>query len=310
MAHHTVFIVNPSSSSGRTKKRFEKLLPDVRAEFADAQILLTTAPLEATELTRSALRAGAKLIVAVGGDGTLNEVVNGFFEQRQNIASEARLAVLMSGTGGDFRRSIGEPKELKKELFQIKNGKTSAIDVGVVRCRQRDGTTKDRYFLNESSIGLSAYAALLAKENPGKQNRFAYVVGALRALYRSSPQTLDVNANGEKKTLPDVSFLTFANAAYFGGAMHIAPGASLTDGLADVVSVRNVSLMMMLRYARRLYCGTHYSLEQVTHFQTPRLEILGSYDLLVEADGEPCGRLPASFEILKGAIQLQGLPEQ
>jgi diacylglycerol kinase (ATP) len=302
----TIFIVNPVSSSGRTPQRFEKLLPLIQAKFASAKIVHTRHPEHATEITRNELKAGAQMIVAVGGDGTGNEVINGFFENGQAISPNARLAILMSGTGGDFRRSIGIPKDLEAALLQIANGSATAIDVGLVNCKQLDGTFGHRYFLNASSLGLSALTALLVKERLGKQSRLAYLVAAFKALKRSKTQTLHLLYNGEKRTLDDISLLAFANGAFFGGAMHIAPNASITDGLADVISIAKVDLWMMTKNALKLYRGTHLSLKEVTHFQTSRLEVESNagYDILVEADGEPCGKLPATFEILKGAIQL------
>lgn len=301
----TVFVVNPTSSSGRTQKRFAKLLPSIRTHFSEARVEYTQTPLHATELTRAALKDGADLLVAVGGDGTVNEVLNGFFENEMPINASARLGILMSGTGGDFRRSIGVPSNLEQALVQVKNGKSSRVDVGVVKATQQDGSQQCRYFLNASSIGLSAMAALLVKEQAVRPGRLEYIVAALRALKRSPPTPVTMTVDNETKTIDDLSLMTFANAAYFGGAMHIAPGASLTDGLADVVCIRKVGFWTMICHGLSLYRGTHLTLKISSHLRAQTLSAEGK--MLVEADGEPCGQLPATFAILPGAIQLQGI---
>lgn len=306
MNHRTTFIVNPTSSSGRTKRRFDHLTPLVRELFKDCEVRLTNERAHATELTRQAIREGSELVVAVGGDGTANEVVNGFFENGALISNKVKLAILMSGTGGDLRRSIGMPKDLKAGLTQIKNGSSAAIDVGLVYCRQADGSFEHRYFLNAASLGLSAHTALLVRNEIGKQSRLAYVLAAIKALRHSRPQILHLLVDGEKRTINDVSLLAFANASYFGGAMHIAPHASMIDGLADVICVSNINFFMMAKNIVRLYRGTHLDIKEVTHFRTSRIEVESpAHVFLVETDGEPCGQLPATFEILKHSIQLQ-----
>jgi diacylglycerol kinase (ATP) len=303
----TTFIVNPTSSSGRTRERILKLEPEIRTQFPDAEILLTEHPGHATVLCRSAIKSGAEIVIAVGGDGTVNEVTNGFFEEGKPISQETKLGILMSGTGGDFRRSIGIPKDLSEALMQIKKGQVLKIDVGLLRCMSHDGFINERYFVNAASFGLSAMAATLVKDQLGKQSRYAYFVAALRALRRAKPTTLKIVVDGKEHELKDVSLLVFANASYFGGAMHIAPLASLTDGLADVICISNVNLWLMAKYIIRLYRGTHLKLKEVSHFRATRIEIPHHHEIFVEADGEPQGRLPATFELKKGAISLVGV---
>ena len=298
------FIVNPESSSGRTKARFNRLEPEIQEAFPNAEILHTKEPGHGIMLTRAALESGANLVVAVGGDGTANEVANGFFDNRRLVSADAKLGILMSGTGADFRRSIGIPKDLRRALLRIKEGRTINIDVGVLKSQKSDGSLNERYFLNESSLGLSALAASLVKDLPGKQSRLSYVIAALRALRRSKSTTLRVIVDGKEMELKDVSLIAFANAGYFGGAMHIAPEASLTDGLADVVCISNINLWLMIKYVLRIYSGTHLGLREVTHFRASSLVVPNHNEILVEADGEPQGTLPATFEILKGVLPL------
>lgn len=298
------FIVNPESSSGRTKARFHRIEPEIREAFLDTEILYTDRPGHGIALARTALESGAKLVVAVGGDGTANEVANGFFDNRKLVSPNAKLGILMSGTGADFRRSIGIPKDLRKALKLIKEGRTTNIDVGILKSHKADGSINERYFLNESSLGLSALAASLVKDIPGKQSRFSYVIAALRALRRAKSTTIRVTVDGKEKVLENVSLIAFANAGYFGGAMHIAPEASLTDGLADVICISNINLWLMLKYVVHIYRGTHLGLKEVSHFRASSLVVPNHHEMLVEADGEPQGTLPATFEILKGALPL------
>jgi len=303
----TTFIVNPTSSSGRTQGRIRKLEPEIRTHFPSAEILLTERPGHATALSRAAIKSGSEVVIAVGGDGTVNEVANGFFEDGKPLSQNAKLGILMSGTGGDFRRSIGVPKDLSEALLQIKKGKTLQVDIGLLRSYNHDGSINERYFVNAASLGLSAMAATLVKDRLGKQSRFAYFTAALRALRCSKPTTLKILVDGKERELKDASMLVFANASYFGGAMHIAPLADLTDGLADVICVSNVNLWLMAKYIVRLYRGTHLNLKEVSHFRASRIEVPHHHEIFVEADGEPQGRLPATFELKKSAISIVGV---
>lgn len=298
------FVVNPESSSGRTKARFHRIEHEIREAFPNTEILYTQRPGHGISLARTAIESGAELVVAVGGDGTANEVANGFFDNRKLVSPSAKLGILMSGTGADFRRSIGIPKDLRRAFARIKEGRTINIDVGVLKSTKPDGSLSERYFLNESSLGLSALAASLVKDLPGKQNRFSYVVAALRALRRTKSTTIRVLVDGKERELKNVSLIAFANAGYFGGAMRIAPEASLTDGLADVVCISNIDLWLMLKYVVHIYRGTHLGLKEVSHFRASSLVVPNHHELLVEADGEPQGTLPATFEIIKGALPL------
>jgi YegS/Rv2252/BmrU family lipid kinase len=305
-AGRTVFIVNPRSSSGRTARRFEALQPLIATLFPNAGLWHTKERGHATLLAQQALDEGAITVVAVGGDGTLNEVLNGFFEQGRLRKSDAALAVLMSGTGGDFRRSIGWPGDLHDELLRIQQGRRTLVDVGLVQSTSTNGEMQKRYFLNCASVGLTALAAAKVQASPKRKNRWAYFFAGLRALKEFPGETLEATLDDEFFLLQDLSFLTFANAVYFAGGVKVAPQADLSDGYADVCALSHLTLSYALIHAYRAYLGTHLSLKRVRHMRAKKiaLQSQGQTPVLVEVDGEPCGRLPARFEICKQALPL------
>lgn len=300
----TVFIINPRSNSSETSRRIEEIGEAILLQFPDAEILLTKEPGHATELSRNALKESANLVVAVGGDGTANEVMNGFFENGELVNSDAAFSVLVCGTGCDFRRTLEWPKDLNLELDKIKNGKTSFIDVGLVTYSQAEGCTRTRYFLNEASLGLSADVAKKVYDRKGNKNKLAYFIEALRSLRGHHAAAIRLVADGNSSNLQDVTFLVFANGAYFGGGMFIAPRANLADGLGEVVSFARINFWTFISRIHRLYLGSHLSMPQVTHFRAKKLEISGDERVLVETDGEPCGQLPCTFEILTRKLKL------
>ncbi|MEQ8267161.1 MAG: diacylglycerol kinase family lipid kinase [Parvibaculum sp.] len=315
MTPHVAAIVNPRSGGGRTGRAWrvisetlEKELGPVRAHFTASSS--TPHFLPAAELTRKALKDGAQLVIAVGGDGTISEVVNGFFEAGAPINPEAHLAILNAGTGGDFRRTFDLPDDAADGVKHIASGRTRQIDIGRLTFIAEDGQETDRYFDNIASFGLSGEtvravnSATWQKSLGGNFTFFwATLMTALR--HKTRPVRI-VTDTGFDRTL-NIGLAAIANGRYFGSGIKMAPEAEPDDGLFDLVVMRDLTFMDLLTGTGSMKEGTHIAGEKVSTARAAWVTAtpLGTEPVLLDVDGEGPGRLPARFEILPGAITLR-----
>ncbi|HEY1553356.1 MAG TPA: diacylglycerol kinase family protein [Kofleriaceae bacterium] len=313
VAPRTVVVVNPSSQGGKLGKRWPELAESIGRAFPfDA--VMTTAPGDATRLAREALRAGAERVVAVGGDGTINEVVNGFFDDDgKPLAPDASLGLVPYGTGGDFRRTMNIPIATVDAAKLIASGERRRIDVGRIELTARDGTRVRRMFANIASFGVSGVVDRLVNESGKKLGRLSFAVATARATWTYKNQRVQLVFDGDAKTRVEATINTVAvaNGRYFGGAMMVAPNAEVDDGLFDVIALGDFHFGDLVKSGRRIYKGTHLTMDKVT---TRRARVVEAETIdpgaIVEldVDGECLGRLPARFELVPGALWMIGPP--
>lgn len=314
-APHIAAIVNPRSGGGRTGRGWRVIAAALEKELGPLRAHFTTTPstprfLPAAELTRKALKEGAQLVIAVGGDGTIDEVVNGFFENGTAINPEAHLAILNTGTGGDFRRTFDLPADLEGCIARIGAGTTKTIDLGRLTFVNEDGGEGVRYFNNIASFGLSGEvvrAVNRARFSKLFGGSFAFLWAMLTTsfLYRTKPVRL-VSDTGFDQTF-NIGTCAVANGRFFGGGMMIAPDAEPDDGQFDIIVLRDMTFRDMLLGSGSLRDGTHLANEKVVHFRARTLTATptGDAPVLLDVDGEAPGRLPARFEIIPAAIMLR-----
>jgi YegS/Rv2252/BmrU family lipid kinase len=312
---HVAAVVNPRSGGGRTGRGWRLIATALERELGPIRAHFTTAPatprfLPAAELTRRALRDGAQLVIAVGGDGTINEVVNGFFEDGVAINAHAHLAVLNTGTGGDFRRTFDLPEELDACVTRIGAGTTRVIDLGRLAFIAEDGENAVRHFNNIASFGLSGAvdrAVSRARFSKLLGGSFAFLWATLATALRYKPMPVRITADTGFDEIVNIGTAAIANGRFFGGGMMIAPHAEPDDGLFDVVIMRDTTFGDLLTGSRALYAGTHLDDPKVTHFRarTVTATPTGDAPALLDIDGEAPGRLPARFDMLPGAITLR-----
>jgi YegS/Rv2252/BmrU family lipid kinase len=304
-------VVNPRSAAGATAKHFDSVSQAIRTAVGDCAHAFTERPMHAAELTRSALRAGYDLIIAVGGDGTCNEVVNGFFEPAtpgepaKAIRPEAAFAVLPRGTGGDFRRSLKLDTHLLRTAARLK-GTAAPADVG--RCDFVDDTGKpaSRFFINVGEVGVGAKVVQIANDSSKVLGgKLTFMLASLRALAGWRDLNLKVSFDGGPVQDLKVTTLAVANGRYFGGGMMVAPEAVLDDGLFHVTIWTGFGLTDFVLKSGTMYDGTHVKLKgtRTLTAQSVRVES-GDAEAAVECDGEPLGRLPATFTLVPSALQL------
>jgi YegS/Rv2252/BmrU family lipid kinase len=234
----------------------------------------------------------------VGGDGTLNEVVNGA------VASGAELAVLPNGTGQDFGRTHGIPAGFDDAVRVALGGGTRTIDVGLV---ELGGET--RYFANVGSAGMSGSVARRANGMPkllGSRGTFFYALTREFLAWKNTEVTVTLDGGEERRgAMHDV---IVASGRWHGGGMQLAPEASQDDGLFDVVFIGDVNKLDFLTTAPKLYSGRYLGHPKVDHVRSARVEIDASQPLPVEVDGEPIGTTPARFEVVPAAVRVRVPP--
>ncbi len=305
-------VVNPRSANGVTARHFDDITQAVRGAVGDVRHAFTERAMHAADLTRSALREGHDLVIAVGGDGTINEVVNGFFEPAQPgepprpVRADAALALLPRGTGGDLRRTVGLDGDLPQCAARLK-GEPGRVDVGRVDYTADDGAAKSRYFINVGEVGVGAKVVQIANRSTKRLGgKVTFTIASLRAL--TGWHDLHVRAFFDDEPAQDlwITTLAVANGKYFGGGMMVAPEARLDDGQFHVTIWSGYGLSDFVLKRGSMYDGSHVNLEgtRTRTARAVRLEPLGSTPMEVEVDGERLGRLPATFTILPGALRL------
>lgn len=293
----TVFIINPSSASGNTGRRWVKIAPKASALFPEVEFLFTERGGHGEELTRAAIREGAERIVAVGGDGTMHEVLNGYFgSDAAPLNPEVSLAVLPMGTGSDLCRSLGIPRDPITALELLKRPAVG-LDCGQVTVGE-----EHRFFGNIGSIGISGEIARYFEEH-GKNGAFSYVSGLFKSARTYQKRAFSVtliNAEGEEKRyqLPDAFIAIFANGCYFGGGMKIAPHAVLSSGDLQCILVRGVTGLEIMRYLPSIFMGKHLKHEPFTSDFAIRAELETNFESWIELDGEPALKLGAHQKAL------------
>jgi YegS/Rv2252/BmrU family lipid kinase len=271
----------------------------------------TRAPGEAIEVARAAIEGGIRRVVAVGGDGTLNEIVNGYLDPSGHaINPHAEVGLIPSGTGSDFRRSIGIDS-LKDAIVAIALPDTRLIDAVRVDFKKNDGAEGSRFCINIASFGLGADTVALV--NRWRDRLPAWVGGrarfhlaALRALeiYKNVPVAITLD-DGRERTASS-NLIVVANGRFAGGGMMLAPNAEIDDGLLDVIVADRASRLAIIRELRRIRRGDHLKNPRVSEHRCRTVSITTEDPLGLEIDGESMGTTPARLRALPSAVRFIG----
>jgi diacylglycerol kinase (ATP) len=307
-------IINPESAGGETIKAWPGIASDLRTHFGAFKSVFTDASDHGTEIATNAARQGIRLIIACGGDGTISEVANGILASGQ----DAELGIIPSGTGGDFRRTLGIPARSGDAARILREGKTRRIDVGRVSFTTETGEPDTRYFLGVASFGMSADVIKRVKTGgtdwlPVKgpswlSGRLSFGASMIQTAMQASAMRVIIQLDEEPDRRLTVANLCVANARYFGGGMKIAPEAKLTDGKFDVITIGDLGALRIVVNAPRLYLGSHLSMRDVGHALARKVvarPTAKTDEILLEVDGELPGRLPATFQIVPQALRVR-----
>jgi YegS/Rv2252/BmrU family lipid kinase len=270
---------------------------------------MTTGPGDATRLAREALRGGADRVVALGGDGTINEVMNGFFEDGAPIAPGAAMGILPYGTGGDFRKTVRIPTDFDQAVALLAADRRRTIDVGKLDHTAEDGGRGQRMFVNIASFGMSGVVDKLVNQSKKRLGKLSFLIATTRGMLRYDNQRVRLTFDGNQGDPLEMTINTVAvaNGQYFGGGMQIAPDAQVDDGQFDVVSIGDVGFFDMVTSSRKLYKGTHLGMKEVSHRRAKVVHaepVEAGAVVEIDLDGETPGRLPATFTIVPQALTL------
>lgn len=320
-AGKTVAIVNPQASSGAARKRWETIREALGVHFPGLEARMTEARGHASVLCREALEAGADTILSVGGDGTTNEVLCGFVDERgDNRFPAATLGILAAGTGGDFQRMFGRVR-VQRQVERVCAAVPRAVDYGVAHFTDPDGQLRARPFLNIASIGVSGEVVRKVNESTAQLGPTTkYLIGTLKGIrvWRNvqvviclddeidAARTADGSAEIGRRV--DLTLAVVGNGQYFGAGMWVCPTAQIDDGLLDSIEVVGMSRTRLVAALAKVFRGKHLRVAGITHRQVQRVAFMpvsDAADIPIEIDGEQVGRLPARFEIKPGALRIR-----
>lgn len=302
-----MFIINPASARGTTLRAWAGARAKITALGIDFAEHITTRAGEATEVTREALTNGTTRIIAVGGDGTLSEVVNGYLDhQGRPINKSAAIGLLPSGTGSDFRRSLGLTGH-DDSIRTLLSPETRLIDVARAEFRDQDGANASRFFINVASFGLGGdVSALVNKWREslprwiGGSARFA--AAAIAALGRYKNVAVSIRLDAREIQIRS-NLIVVANGRFAGGGMMLAPHAELDDGLLDVIVTDEVTRWDVIKELPRIQRGGHLKNPKVTALRAHEVSIDSEEPMAVDLDGEMVGFTPVHITLLPGSIQ-------
>jgi YegS/Rv2252/BmrU family lipid kinase len=293
-------IANRRAGKGaRRPDELERLLADAGLDF---ELRVTERRHHAVELARQAVEDGWSYLVAVGGDGTIHEVVNGMMGPDGPRNPEAVLGVVSAGSGADFGRTFGLPEAAAEGVEHLKGEDSVAIDLGRVTYTGEDGEATE-WFPNIAESGLGADVVKVAERLPRGLGRSRYLVGFWMTLarFKGTEGTVTCDARTYEGRITN---LVVANCQFFGGGMHVAPKATPTDGSLDVL-IQIGTKADYVAAITKVYRGTHIPSPVIKQYRAKRVEVTTKVPLRVEADGELLGTTPATFSLVEGALRIK-----
>jgi len=299
-------IVNPKAKNGRAGKEWKSLEQVIREEYqAEFHAEFTNAPLHATTLARQSLKDGYELVVALGGDGLINEVVNGFFEGGKPVNPNAVLGILPFATGADFVKTVGTPFEFRGAVKQLNALSTKLCDVGLISADGLDGQQIRRYFINIAEFGVGAEVVARVNRTTkmfGGKTSFTWSILRTMPFYRNKIVSYSIDKGEETKAC--MNNVTVANGRFYGAGLQPAPEAQLDDGLFDVAVIGDIGFLKGAMNLSKLRDGTYLKLPYVSFRRGKTVSARCEERVLIEADGEVVGRLPATFDVVPAAIKV------
>lgn len=297
-----VLICNARSGRGGVAK----VLPDITDKLVRRElpyeVRYTEGPGHATEIARQSLESGKRFLVAVGGDGTIHEVVNGMIEDDKPIDPTAVLGVISAGTGSDFIKTFGLPAAPGVAVAHLDGGENFPIDIGKITYTQ-DGSQVTRYFPNIAEAGIGADVVARAQRLPRWLGPTVYLVSFWLTMRKHRSARVSVDLVDRTYEGP-ANNIVVANCQFFGGGMKIAPKAAPTDGLLDI-QIEHARKREAIAIMPKIFKGQHLPHPDIEEFKRVKCSITADRPLLIEADGEVLGHTPATFEVLKDLINLK-----
>ena len=302
---HWFVIVNPTSGAGHGLKDYPKIAKLLRDNQIYHDAVFTEHQYHATELAVEAVNKGYRKIIVVGGDGTLNEVVNGLFIQKQCEPKDIRLAVIAVGTGNDWVRTFGIPSNYSQALRAIKEGKTFLQDVGAVSYTESK-FTQTRYMVNVAGLGFDAFVISIFNhwKAKGYKGRWLYIASILKAYFKYKSSGVKISVDGNQIFNNLLFSMAVGICKYNGGGVQQLPKAVADDGLLDITLIKPLHWWHIVFRLRRLFDGGIYSIGHVKHAQGKHIRIESTPPIRLECDGELMGYTDVEISVVPQAIRV------
>lgn len=302
----SMFVVNPASANGRTRKTWTQLEKFLKQNYITFAVSMTSRPWEAIELTRKALRDGYEHIIAVGGDGTLNEVVNGFFDDQGILINDsAHLSMIPMGTGGDFARMMQFSNQPENIVRLFLNPKTMKCDLVRASFTSWQAEPTCRYFINIADVGLGSDTVFRVNRNSKIMGgALSFLVGAVTSIIAFKNVSLQVTIDDRNVYTGESCLVAVGNGQYFGGGMRVTPKAIINDGWLDIIVVEGLGKLELMSNIIPIRKGEHLKNPRVHYYTGKKVMIESQDNLYFEMDGETPGQGNLTFEILPAAMNL------
>jgi YegS/Rv2252/BmrU family lipid kinase len=298
-------IVNPNAGKRKGEKDWliiASLLHEAGIEFTN---VFTEHRGHAVQLTKKYIENGFRQIIVVGGDGTLNEVVNGIFSQTHAPSEQIKLAMIPVGTGNDWCRMFNIPADYKQAVKLLLNPHIFIQDTGTIKYISGDGKEITRYFVNMAGMGFDALVAKKTNKQKdlGKSNPLSYVVNIFSSLFIYTSTRVTILLDNEKIS-SDIFSMSVGICQYNGGGMKQAPDALPDDGLFDLTLIKPIGKFKIIRNVIKLFDGSFTRLPEVSTFRSSKIIIHSEPAMFLEADGESLGHTPFVFTIIPQSLHV------
>jgi len=301
------WVVNPACGNGAGERRWLALEKALRNKGLIVNAGLTTGPNHATVISRSALYEGYDHIIVVGGDGTINETINGFYHENtdERINSAAVFSVIPSGSGCDFTRMLGLTSNLKEILSICQGGREMPCDLVRATYSNWSGQAENRFFVNVADLGLGCEIALRVNQQGKRWGGFlSFLITTLTTLAKVECKPVCMQVDGQEVFAGMANLIAVANGQYFGGGMKIAPAARLDDGLLDIIVLHGLKRGELIANLPKVYSGSHLTHPKVSLHRGRLVSITSADNLCLELDGETPGTGNCQFEVLSAELTL------
>ena len=300
-------VVNPKAGSNKGQEDWPEIKRLLESAEIDFEFVITTHQRHAIQLVQEAIEKGFRKFISVGGDGTLNEVINGIFTKHQDLAAEIKLGVITVGTGNDWGRTHQMPDSYTEMVEVINAGKLYNHDIGKAKYRYGNDD-ESRYFINIAGMGFDAMVAKRVNtlKKKGYRGLMVYMFSLLSSLIQFKPAKLTIFSENEKIYSNSTFLASIGICRFNGGGMKLLPDAIPDDGLFDLTIIRKVPRLKVLANIKNVFDGSFVKLKEVERFREKNFTVVSDppHALNLETDGESLGNSPLDFEVLPQAIRM------
>jgi diacylglycerol kinase (ATP) len=299
------FIVNPHAGNGSTGSNWSHIEAIARDRLGHFQTYMTQNPGDAVRFAEDAVAKDTGLLVCVGGDGTLNEVINGIMMHEESKRSSTMLGFIPNGTGCDFARTPPIPQNIEHAIDAIAGGHVRAIDLGRLSFRDHRGHESSRYFHNITSFGLGGEVAQRVNRTTKAFGPFiSFMWATLISIFLYGKKRIRIKIDNSFEQEFTVWNVAVANGRYHGGGMWVAPDASIYDGLLNVTVIGDLTLPEVFLNLPNLYNGRIYDIDKVALLTGEKIEAESDQKVLLDVDGEQPGMMPIVIHVVPAALKI------